>query len=52
MLSICCGLAPVCVFGRGLCELQTDELRGGKNEKRGEESILVLDSGAVVRKRL
>lgn len=30
MLSICCGLASVCVFGKEFFELQTDELKGKK----------------------
>ena len=34
MLSICCGLVPVCVFGKGFCGWQTDKL-----EKSGGERV-------------
>ena len=50
MLSICCGLVSVCVFGRGSCGWQTDKLEEKKGGKK--LSILVLDSRAVVRKQL
>lgn len=50
MLSICCGLGSVCVFGKDFFELQTDELKGKKNVCVGRGDILVLDSRAVVRK--
>lgn len=49
MLSICCGLASVCVFGKDFFELQTDKLKG-KKMCVGRGDILVLDSRAVVRK--
>ena len=54
MLSICCGLVPACVFGNGFCGWQTDKLeRERERKKRGEkQSILVLDSRAVVRNQL
>lgn len=55
MLSICCGLVPVYVFGKSYCGWHTDKLERNKKKakKNGEkQNILVLDSRAVVRKQL